>query len=620
MADSIQFRRGLRSAVKPLPVGMPGFVEDEDRLLIGKGDGTNAELPNRVDIDNINSQMAENTKKISYKEKQTELLSLYYRKLTTGIPVTNVHQGDSLTYGVDRYSTDKRNAKSDPTLDVNIGSTGEMQAGKTYPEFMQERLNEIYGSGKVTVINRGFSGDWVENSLNRWTTNPNANLAFIMLGTNDSDLSASWVPSDVKGNIQKYITDMRTLIERYLDWGTAVILLTPPRLKAQESYTSGNTTATYRNALKQLGKEYNIPVFDVERFLDGCDETYYSDGIHLNTKGYSLIGARLTTTLIGVLHSIPKIKSGDNISVRVTRDNFVKSSGVTLLNTSISDQAEEYTDGTGVMSNLIQNSSMYFPIYTEEDNLVLIPIFYSGNGVLQVDLDFGIEQGSFVNLASIELNASGRFKPASSMTNSASTNSGSIFNGTITTATNTKYLIIANKGYHNLKVSNVTATTDGYIRFGGFVVLSYKEFSNMTKIANILNGGTSVINPLYTFETHATLEDTTVVSTQSISFDSVKTALGITSSADYWKNRPLKVSVYNYDQQILEYVIQVGQNGTGSSTWKFGLLGQVNLIATPDNSKIRTITAISYDATSKTIILTYGGALTRATQISITTL
>ncbi|MBV4423667.1 glycoside hydrolase family 55 protein [Clostridium tyrobutyricum] len=59
MADSIQFRRGLRSAVKPLPVGMPGFIEDEERLVIGKGDGTNTELPSKADMDNINSQMAE---------------------------------------------------------------------------------------------------------------------------------------------------------------------------------------------------------------------------------------------------------------------------------------------------------------------------------------------------------------------------------------------------------------------------------------------------------------------------------------------------------------------------------------------------------------------------------
>jgi hypothetical protein len=59
MADSMQFRRGLRNTVKPLPIGMPGFIEDEERLVIGKGDGTNTELPNKADIDNINSQMAD---------------------------------------------------------------------------------------------------------------------------------------------------------------------------------------------------------------------------------------------------------------------------------------------------------------------------------------------------------------------------------------------------------------------------------------------------------------------------------------------------------------------------------------------------------------------------------
>jgi len=60
MADSIQFRRGIRSAVSPLPVAMPGYIEDEQRLIIGNGDGTNAELPNKADIDNISSRMADN--------------------------------------------------------------------------------------------------------------------------------------------------------------------------------------------------------------------------------------------------------------------------------------------------------------------------------------------------------------------------------------------------------------------------------------------------------------------------------------------------------------------------------------------------------------------------------
>ena len=73
MADSIQFRRGLRSTVKPLPVSMPGFIEDEQRLIIGKGDGTNAELPNKADMDNINSQMAENVNKID-----TVIINLKY--------------------------------------------------------------------------------------------------------------------------------------------------------------------------------------------------------------------------------------------------------------------------------------------------------------------------------------------------------------------------------------------------------------------------------------------------------------------------------------------------------------------------------------------------------------
>jgi len=50
MADSIQFRRGLRSAVKPLPIAMPGYIEDEKRLIVGNGDGTNTEVSIKSDV------------------------------------------------------------------------------------------------------------------------------------------------------------------------------------------------------------------------------------------------------------------------------------------------------------------------------------------------------------------------------------------------------------------------------------------------------------------------------------------------------------------------------------------------------------------------------------------
>jgi len=50
MADSIQIRRGLRKDVKPLPIAMPGYIQDEGRLIVGNGDGTNTEVSIKSDV------------------------------------------------------------------------------------------------------------------------------------------------------------------------------------------------------------------------------------------------------------------------------------------------------------------------------------------------------------------------------------------------------------------------------------------------------------------------------------------------------------------------------------------------------------------------------------------
>lgn len=96
MADSMQFRRGLRSTVKPLPIGMPGFVEDEDRLIIGKGDGSNAELPNKEDIDNINSQIERKANQADLNTINSQIMNVWINILHPPSPLVPA-QGDGVT-------------------------------------------------------------------------------------------------------------------------------------------------------------------------------------------------------------------------------------------------------------------------------------------------------------------------------------------------------------------------------------------------------------------------------------------------------------------------------------------------------------------------------------------
>lgn len=568
-----------------------------------------ANLKARLDKEqqNVTAQLAQNKKKIECREKQTSLLSELYKNLNTKKAIKIIGQGDSLMYGQDTVSSDKRPPDSNKT---DNGITHSFtRASKTIPEALENNLQAMYGS-QVTVLNKGYSGDWVSASMNHWNLNSNADLAFVMLGTNESDQTASWVPEDVRGNLNKYILNIRFLIERYLEWDTPVILLTPPRLYIQEDIKNpnGKLTESYRNALIQLGLEYNIPVIDTESFLNGFDTTYYSDPVHLNAKGYVAFAARLTSVLTGFWNSIPFISGGDTLSVRVTRDNFIYSSGVTFATNNSSGGAEEGVDGEGILAAIPSGSWLHYSFESEEENLVLIPIFSPSNdGALKAELDFGTEQGSHNLLGSVNKDLPQGQKPLSSITTSVRSNSSDAWDGTINIATENRYLIMTQKGLHNIKVSNVGGSSSN-IYFNGFVVISYKEFLNFGNISARPN----------TRQTHSTISDTTNVNTSVINMTTLATELGLKIEvADYWKNTPIRVKVFNYNENILEYIISVGGSGF-TSGWVLGLDSkETKLTAAPNVANIRKLNSINYNPTTKELSLNWTGATNRATTIMI---
>lgn len=337
-------------------------------------------------------------KKLSYRDKQVVSYASLLKKITEGTAIKVVCQGDSMTYGQDTVSGDKRPAMSDPTLDTSETRVQE-QAGKTYPEALQEICNSTFGAGKVTVVNRGFSGDWVERSMTRWTVDPEADLHFIMLGTIDSATYPE-IPVDVRQVITKYVTDMSKLVEQILDWGSAVVLLTPPK----QSLDGSLILQMFRRALRGVGAKYDIPVIDSQDFLQAYPySSVQSDGVHYNTEGYTSFGAKVA----GVLASISSVYSPLRIhhmkTILPAQDDY----GIAIRNGAVLG-FEEHTiaplgvganANTGLMFKINAGTKYAFSFYAEEDNLVVTPIFNiaSASTHLKFQLDFGIDPGSYVS-------------------------------------------------------------------------------------------------------------------------------------------------------------------------------------------------------------------------------
>lgn len=426
---------------------------------------------------NVASEIESAKADTANQKKQTILLSKFYQKLSKKTDVKIVCQGDSLTYGQDTVSADKVAASG--TTDNGVAHT-RTHVPIPYPEQLQANLRAVYHNTS-TVINKGYSGDWVANSLLHWTDNDTADVAFIMLGTNDAYFGSSYVPDDIEGDLDKYITDMRTLIDRYTEWDTAVVLLAPPRTKAIELQTSvaSSVAEPFRAALFNLGAATGIPVIDTEEFFNGCDPTYWSDTIHFNTKGYAVLAARLTSLLVGYgPHSAKEIRSGDVISIRSSRDSVVDF-GVNYTSATASPGAEETTDGQGILASLTATDELWWSFKALEDNLILIPVLQATGTTLTTTLDFNGEQGSALLAQSINQIAPVGTKPLAQIASTGTTILSQAYDGRININTPNDYIHITNRGWHNISVAN-TGEGNGY--FYGFVVMSYKDFIGQQNI------------------------------------------------------------------------------------------------------------------------------------------
>ena len=378
--------------------------------------------------------------------RQNYLLGNFYRKLKKRDKVTICCQGDSLTYGQDNDSSDKR----DP-LD---GHT-HCRAGKTYPEALQEYMRYMFGDDKVDVINRGYSGDYVKQGYNRWNTTSSANLTVFMYGTNDS--RASWCP--YKGDISQFLQWYEKLISREILRNSAVVIVAPPFDVSQDV-----DIFTFANSLEKLAKKYNALFIKSEDFLRNYGRKVFSDNLHLNTYGYSVfaknIAVRLSARNIENVTTSSKITTYSNIDNLILKNGAVKFENINYPTPSLEDDTKGLTINLGSGNN----GSLFIPFYTEVDDILVYPSLYqTANVNVTYTLDFGLEQPYYSNSNAVEKTK--RSKPSSSYN---VTLPAQAYTEKITYPNN--YIHIAKKGWHILEIKTDSSTFCCYygLEFGSY--------------------------------------------------------------------------------------------------------------------------------------------------------
>lgn len=371
--------------------------------------------------------------------KQNEYIAKYLDLNARNKEVNIVLQGDSITYGHDTQSSDKIDP---PTTVLPDGSKHTVtRSPNTIDKKLQEYLREVTRRGNINVINRGYSGDWAEKSYTRWRTTANSNLTLFLLGQNDQ--GGNWVPEKSR-TIEEFFKWNLMLGIREILRGGAVVFTNGYRAKSLES---GKVRQTFLEMTKSVSETIGAVFFDTTDFLLGADDTYYSDGVHLNSKGNARVAARMTAFFLGENIIKPvSVKIGDYLGVNYDYFNVY---GATYGDSAGSSNGLEVHNKTAELRGITRseaNKTAYFPFYLDSPECEVQLLCGNSYGWIDISCDFEtnqhIQKSDYIQVQYRE-------KPKDKISKL-----------TIPSVTNFR---IYGKGFHVLKIQNNQENLDFYL-------------------------------------------------------------------------------------------------------------------------------------------------------------
>ena len=187
--------------------------------------------------------------------------------------------GDSLSNGV----------KDTYTLD-NHSVDGKVIGEQGYAAVLQDLLNAPADSAPQMVYNEAVPGDTSDDLANKRIDSiiqrhPEANIAQILIGTNDSTMGVSVV--GVQNNIQKLVD---TLTANNI---TPVIAQLPPNFTDIYNPLDSAENAIVESYNAMLRNEFNASGPDLYSYFVGAGQnrvSMFEDALHFNGLGYHIVG------------------------------------------------------------------------------------------------------------------------------------------------------------------------------------------------------------------------------------------------------------------------------------------------------------------------------------------
>ena len=519
-------------------------------------DSSNFKKGNKIDLEQLRFYQGIN-------------LAKFFQKLRLNENVKITCLGDSLTYGQQTNGT----REPDTTICPDGTTHTSKRATTTYPEALQTFLQETF-QGTITIENRGYSGDWTKRSYQRWNKKHNGTLSIIMLGTNDA--LGDHVPTEQQ-TLHQYIYWYEQIIIRELIWGSAVVLIKSPRDRG-----NGNIKLdTYRKAVDLLGQKYNLPVLDANEFTNNVQYFIYSDTIHFEERGYKVLGSKVATAISSMCNKDDYlVKSGSIILPRAER---IITGNSTITNDINAPTPYENNSTGGIVANVLETEAIYIPVYSDVDALNF-NLIGTQTGTCKVEVVY------LVQYADMSL-MDGRWD---NIPNTI-TYSENILNE------NSISICLPAKGWHMIKITCLTG------------MLTYYALKFFNKPIDKTGSYVTKTHPVYSSTPGE-------VAYSEINIIDIIHNLGIVNNVgEYWKNPSLRLTITNYEQSVISYIVPIGAINGSNSGWKSFKpveIARQNVIDSPTNE--RRLKWVSFNKATNCIKLDWEGDLTKLSSISFT--
>ncbi|WEG14017.1 GDSL-type esterase/lipase family protein [Pullulanibacillus sp. KACC 23026] len=493
--SKIQIKRGLKANLPILDDGELAFCTDTKEYFIGTINGNVlvndfSKVVNKVEASSTNGNLSVDGKEIKVYDDTSVTASLAEKAQQSDLEATNetldevakykntilairqaqmknypnylaklrghtfniICQGDSLTYGLDSSATGTQ---------PPFNGDSHYASNTTYPQQLEYTLRYITGSTTINVTNWGYSGDRVDQGITRWAKQPTTDLMVYMYGTNENLQNISF---------NDYVSNYLTLLYRnVVEWGIPAVIMSPLRFMHQEGISNLHV---YRAVSKMIAEGCGIPFIDGFEILATATQDFYSpDWTHLSESGYKLVGTKVASMLISN-GEVNKIGQGRDLIMDKTLANIVSPSTISA---ALGSGGGGYQLGQGWAASVTTGKKITFPVYCEEDFLVLIPV-YNASISFKIMIDLEVNQGNVMLPASVESKdqndaITNKIKP--SINPPSGTFEEIRDNTNVNITTTDKFIIIPSRGLHIITIENETSTS---VVFMGFEVMSYSNF------------------------------------------------------------------------------------------------------------------------------------------------